>query len=364
MLTHSPSSAPTPSSPCGLQPAPAVNRACRLLVENARAQASGTTPIRAEVVSTERRPDSTIHVIRLATGNSAHRFYLKTLHSTPATRWSRLRAITAEYSLLAQLQERFAPITHLGVVHAIACFPDELSLLTEEFPGRTLDAVLAGAWMPKSRRWLDRAAHLCWLTGEWLGHFQSFTAPSRPSMFDLSELFIYCNERLGIILGSARGGLDTPTATLIRRRLRELGRAVSSSELEAVGRHNDFRPENILTDGQRVALLDFTGFTYGPRLCDFMKFWMKLEDLTARPFLPGRATAALQQAFLQGYGAMVDPRSPLAQLLRVANVLDKLSEAVDPDLPPPPLCHRPAMTYWYRAQRRWLGQFLHGDHRL
>jgi hypothetical protein len=83
-----------------------------------------------------------------------------------------------------------------------------------------------------------------------------------------------------------------------------------------------------VTDGARIAVLDFTGFTHGPALYDFMKFWMKLDDFRFGPFFGATRVAGWQAAFTEGYGGG-DLGGPLARFLALANRLDKLSEALD-----------------------------------
>jgi len=339
-------------------PASALDHTFRLL----SGEGGGARPTApARVVARRRRPDSTIHVISVGEGGSARRFYLKTLHVGAATHSERRQAIVAEHETLRRLRESFAGEPHLTVVRPVACFPDDLSLLTEEWPGRSVDAVLGGGRLPASGPRRKRRRELCRLAGEWLRHFQSFTATTAPAPFDLSQLFSYCDERLRIIVDSRRGGLDARVASDLTHRLHDLARDVGPEELTPVGRHNDYRPENMLTDGARLAVLDFTGITTGPRLYDFMKFWMKLEDLSAPPFGRRRSLGGLQAAFLDGYGHPLDLRAPLALLIRAAFALDKLSEAVDPDLPRPSLTRRPAMAFWYRLQRRRLLAFVQGE---
>lgn len=325
---------------------------CRLLGVNG--------PFQTSVVRVEPRTDSTIYVLRLTAGGEERRFYLKILHSTPAARGEQVGSVAAEYRILLHLWECFAPFANLGVVKPVTWMPQDLSLLTEEFAGQKLDAVLTQALRFPSRRSIEHAGHLCRLTGEWLRRFQSFSAPGDISYFDVSELFAYCDERVRIIYDSPDGGFDRHDSIAITRHLEKLASEIGHADLSLTGRHNDFRPDNILTDGTRIVVLDFSGFTYGPRLYDFMKFWMKLEDLTSGPFGRKRACAEVQQAFLEGYGLRVDLSSPLVRLLRMAFALDKISEAVDGELPRTRLSRRLLMNRWYRAQRQWLRQAIDG----
>jgi Phosphotransferase enzyme family len=324
-----------------------------------RAEAGGP---RAIVVGVRERPDSTIRIIQVGEVPDRPRFFLKTLRATPQTRAEKRDAIMTEYRILATLREQFAGLPYLTVVRPVACFAEELSLLTEEWPGRGLDTVLGGVGGVRGRKRREETARQCELAGEWLKHFQSFTVPEEPRTFDLAELFQYCEERLNLVRGAGARQLDGDTAVRVRRRLERLAVDVDRGELAVSGQHNDFRPENMLGDGSRLALLDFTGFRHGTRLYDFMKFWLKLEDVEGSVFGRGREVSELQTAFRAGYGLGADPRGPLGMLIRAAFVLDKLSEAVDPDLPRAPLGRRAVLNQWYRRQRRWLVDFTEGGY--
>lgn len=336
-----------------------LEEARRLLLDSGREHLGTGGPFQATVVATEERPESTLRRIRLTDGVRIRHFYLKTLRATAVTRAEQLAAVTAEYRVLRHLHERFVPLAPLAVVKPIACLPECLSLLTEEAAGRRLNLVLSAASPLRPSRQLRRHEDLCRLAGEWLRHFHSIMATT--GRYDVSEIFGYCEARLQLILSRPGGGLDLDTALVIERHVRRLASRVTPAELELVGRHNDFRPENMLTDGRGLTVLDFTGFTSGPRLYDFMKFWLKVENLSQGLLPRRRRAAALQGAFRDGYGSAADPRSPLAELLRVAYAVDKISEAVDPALPRPPWSRRLVMAHWYRSQRQWLCRVAQGD---
>jgi len=349
----------TVAEPAGLL-APSLERACQTLVADGYRHLGVDGPFTAKAVAVQQRPDSTIRVIRLVAPAATRQFFLKTLRSTPGTRPEILTALMTEYRVLTDLTARFAPFPELGVVKPVACLPDHLSLLTEEFQGPTLETRLRHRPFFRSSERSEDAVRLCRLTGKWLRHFQDFTGAGKGAAFDLSELFAYCDERLRIILDSRDGGLDRGTAAATVKHLERLAAGIPGADLAPVGRQNDFRPENILTNGTRVVVVDFTGYCSGPRLYDFMKFWMKLEDLDSWAVGRWSVTATLKEAFREGYGLGVDPSSPLVEFLRVAYLLDKISEAVDPDLPPAPLSRRFIMGRWYQTQRKRLHQIVYG----
>ena len=314
-------------------------------------------PFRASVVSVTARTHSTIHVICVVSAaGDERRFYLKTLNTGSSDRAERMVEATTEFRVLSELWKRFVPFSDLGVVRAVACLPEDSALITEEFPGQKLDIALAQARLFGSRRELEKLAHLCHLAGRWLRHFQSFTAPSQASRFDIGELFHYCEERLRIIVDGPGSGLDATRSGLVIAHLERLAAYTDESELEISGRQNDYRPDNMLTRDGRLVVLDFTGFTWGPRLYDFMKFWMRLDYYAFGPLAAPDRIDLLKRRFAEGYGGGVNVRSPLAEILHLANILDKMSELTE--APSRRRSRRALEKAWYRHLKYQLDRVL------
>jgi hypothetical protein len=326
---------------------PHVEKACALLVREGRRFLPDNGGFRTTLLHVHRRTQSTIYVIALRNGRAEKRFYLKTLNLDADGRDAKVRAATTEYRVLEELSARFAPYPQLGVVEPVASMPEDLSLLMEESPGEKFDVVLART----SRHFrqgdeMDRSVSLCRLAGEWLRRFQDFTAPSRASTYDPSELLAYCDERLRIIMGDRCGWLTRERSATIRRHLEHLVARLDPEELRLTGRQNDFRPDNMLTRDGKLVVLDFTGFTYGPPLYDFMKFWMRLDYLGFGPASAMSRIERMKRAFAEGYEHPVNLRSSMAALLRLANILDKMSELVE--MRPAGLARRIFERLWYR----------------
>jgi len=331
---------------------PDAARACEALVVGGERHLRDHGPFTARVVDVRRRAHSVIHVISLSNGRRARRFYLKRLNTNPSVHDRKLRECVTEYRLLEELTHRFASFADLGVIRPIACWPEDLAFLTEEFPGQNVELVLRDdvrrLWSPSALR---RAAALCRKAGEWLRHFQSYTVPD-VSTFDVDELIAYCDLRISTILDGAEGLLTRPLSQVVMRHVTNLAATFSESERELVGRHNDLRPDNMLTRDERLVVVDFTGFTYGPRLYDYMKFWMRLDYMAFGALPIGRRVEALKAGFAEGYGRAVDLDAPMAQFLRIANILDKMSELADP--PSRPLHRRLVDRRWHRHLLRQL----------
>ncbi len=289
---------------------------------------------RIRVVREQSRPTSIVQLVEIDAGAVApRRYYVKTLHATPETRELQLARVRAEFAILQELDKRFAPLGLLGVVRPVALLADDLTLVTEEFPGESLDTIInrLRPWRTGSPR--RRVAELLDGVGCWLWHFQEFTT-RLGERYDVAELFDYCDDRLRLLVDSPRSGLSPSRARSILGRLAYLGAQVDGIDLEVAGRHNDFRPEHVIVGDDRLVVLDFTGFTRGPRLYDFMKFWMRLEYKASGVFGPSRELAYMHDSFRRGYGRWVDADAPLARLLRGSNLLDTMTDLAE--APPRP----------------------------
>jgi Phosphotransferase enzyme family len=287
---------------------------------------SPASPCSAELRMVDERSHSFVGTIELRGPGGDRRFYLKTLRTHPARLGVKRTELEQEYALLEELELRFAPYPDLGVVKPVRCWPESYSMLTEEFAGETVERLLVRARGVPSPRAVAQGSAVCRRVGRWLALFQGFMKPASSDSFDPAEIVAYCARRLRLLEEARKVGFAVTIPAGLLGRVEQLAVGIGAGDLVAVGRHNDFRPDNMVTDGNRVAVLDFTGFTFGPALYDFMKFHMKLEDFTRGVSLRPRAVAHWQTAFQEGYGSPVDLGSPLARLLRVANNLDKMSE--------------------------------------
>ncbi|HXH83829.1 MAG TPA: phosphotransferase [Candidatus Tectomicrobia bacterium] len=274
------------------------------------------------------RAHSIITVFRVTGPAAVPRYYLKTLRATEQNAELKRVQAAQEYELLRMLWHRFEPFGAFGVIRPVAFWPERSSFLTEAFDGEKLSRFLH-----RGRGWNagPAAAHIETAVrhvGEWLARFQQFTRRPATERFEPGDVLAYCERRLRVLANARDARVSARWAREVMTRLERLGGLVGPDERRLVGCHNDFRPDNIVTDGRRIAVLDFTGFRPGPAMQDFVKFWMKLEDLRLGLSLRPRLVRRWQSAFADGYGEPVALGSPLGVLLRAANILDKLSETV------------------------------------
>lgn len=261
--------------------------------------------------------------------------------------------IRAEYGVLKNLHQAFASFPDLGVVKPIACFPEYLALVTEEQEGIKLSSIMGNAklYSPQSR--IDELADRIYLCGRWLQHFQRLIGEEGNRRYDFNEVFEYCEVRLH------RLGLQRPDEftdsfrARVRSFLRERVDHVQKEELRVVGRHNDFGPNNIIVSGQKLVVLDFSGFGYGPPCCDYVKFWSELDLMRTSPLILNKTVEKLQEAMVDGYGERIDTAELLFVVFRVAYVLDKMDD-VWLDWADTPWAQRLAYKQLYLGFLSWL----------
>lgn len=328
------------------QPDRRVARACAWLEKHGATVLNAPGPFSAQPLASCTRAHSTIQTIELSSPTTHARFYLKILHDDPSERARKLAQLETEYRVLKDLCAMFANFSSLGVVQPVACFPDDLALITREFPGAPLSKILSTATRPvAAAATRSLARNLCRLAGSWLSHFQRLPHHHSAALYDLDEILLYCDHRLRLISSRDAGRLSS--LSRITRRLEKLAASVEPADRRIVVRHNDFRPDNILATPDRLVVLDFTGFTYGPPLYDVLKFWTRVDLFgLARPWAQSRVHR-LKLAFLEGYQDPVDPASPIVRLLLAANLIDLLSDLLESQEQGP---YRRSLQKWAQAR--------------
>jgi Ser/Thr protein kinase RdoA (MazF antagonist) len=250
-----------------------------------------------------------------------------------------------EHGIIFTLHRAFEPHPDLGVVRPVACFPEWLSLVTEECAGQSVAALFQNAKVYSPRRGAEQLSAVCLRAGNWLRLFQDWTAQSE-GMVNLEEIVEYVRVRLDVLALHAESEFDSRRREQIARLVATLLSQVRPNELKMVGRHNDYAPNNMLVANNRLTVLDFGGFNYGPIYRDICKFWFKLEELQIGFLVSARTVSMAQQAFWSGYGTRVDLSHPLCVAIKIAYGLDKLGDMLA-DWNRTPFFKRPALRQLY-----------------
>lgn len=237
-----------------------------------------------------------------------------TVQELEATR----RNISREYSALQRACETLAGRDGFSVARPLACYPDLCALVTERVEGIPLAAALSKLRGSPSPRTIEDTARVLRNVGAWLSAFQGSPDTTRPPV-SLDRMRNYLDTRLKALTELRVFAPDLRDALL--RHFDRRASAIAARDLGAVPVHADFTPENVLVDGERVSVIDFTMAKDGARYLDVSHMFMHVDMLKMRPwFRPGaidRQTAAL----LDGFEPNLRIERPLLELLLVQHVV-------------------------------------------
>jgi Ser/Thr protein kinase RdoA (MazF antagonist) len=117
----------------------------------------------------------------------------------------------------------------------------------------------------------------------------------------MEGITLYVSRRLEMLEREALVGTDL--GKTLRKRLEEIETALLRS-LPSVLLHGDFIPSNILIDGERVCVLDFSWVSRGCQYFDITAFALALRRLGDTGRYSRRTLSLLEEAFLEGYGGI------------------------------------------------------------
>lgn len=282
----------------------------------------GSATIEIAPVSYQDRPFS--HLLRVEVSgprlSSRHLFIKITkpkAHDTDHDTYR--RRVAADFETSRKIYRAMSSCPELTAVRPVACYADDLTIVTEQAQGETLLTHLEreATWFPSA---LKRAQLTQTMTnvGRWLRAFQAIEPGA--SQVVIAELRDYVDLRLTRLV--SRRVYNEDMRTRVLRHLDRLGRAVSPDDLRSVIVHADMAPANVLVSGASVVVLDFAMANRGSFLHDISRLHLQLELLTAKPqFRPG-TIAILQSALLGGYDAALTASHPLFRFLRMLHSIN------------------------------------------
>ncbi|HEX6147195.1 MAG TPA: phosphotransferase [Acidimicrobiia bacterium] len=275
---------------------------------------------RWEILGRIERPRSTLFLLR------AHRVeaaaptdaYYKVSHPPPYTGERRERWVATVRSGLIrsmELEQRLAALVAgegITFARALAVDPDVLAVVTLAVAGEAMGKVWRHALTREARAGAvgplilaGRAARLI---------EQCTTDPVEPEGPSQSAV----DRRL------ARVDSILPPATMQRleRRMAELESGMMDEPLPMVYCHGDFSSTNLLLDGDRIGLIDFT-WPLRQRGFDLAHFAFRIEYDTA---IPPAMTAPLLAALIEGYGDPDVTGRPGYRFVRLSKLLKVLED--------------------------------------
>jgi hypothetical protein len=269
----------------------------------------------SEVPRIEKRVDrayplSNIARLDIVCNGEAKTLFIKKLSISENGDDALTASVSKEFEILGRLYSSFASLRNLGVVRPVAVFPEFQVVVTEGAPGLSLSEVISRAGKRlSSRKDLERGIEHCGLAGQWLRHFQTLTRQGEQA-FNVEGLIRYCDSRLDLLVKADRSGIGSGEKTKIINKIMMWNEKSKPEQNMVTGRHNDFAPNNIIADNDRLIVLDFTYFDYDSYAYDVCGFLRGFINLGVNPMSSRSKILALRDAFFAGYGGRVDLSAP------------------------------------------------------
>ncbi|HET7220181.1 MAG TPA: phosphotransferase [Vicinamibacterales bacterium] len=307
------------------------------------------------------RPFSTLLQIRIAGSATMDEAFVKILKpraDTPEQIASMRQNVLDDFEMTRRVHDGLASYPGLTAVRPIACFPEDLAIVTEEVHGETLSDLLSSrAAGVRRQRTIAHLGSILRAVGGWLKAAQAALAPDR----DVSpeRMRAYLDTRLRDLESSGTLRLTAHGRGLIES-YRDRLLAESAPDLRAVWIHADFCPENIIVRDGRVTVLDFTMAKGGTVYHDVSHLYLRLDAMKAKPWFTTRVIEHLQRNLLDGFEPGLSPLRPLFSLMLLQHVLCDLVALRSP------AGGRIARLYadrLHRRHRHWLARAARLDDR-
>ena len=309
------------------------------------------------------RPFSAILEVRVSRRPDAPGAFIKILKppaDTPEHIASMRQNVRNDFEVTRRVYAGLTDRVGLSAVRPIACFPENLAIITEQLTGLTLAAVLRkhAAGFP-SPRTIEELSRVVDRVGTWLRAFQAMAPATQRISLDMWRT--YLDVRLTCLQSSGSQRLTQDERSGLQRYFDGQAREIPEEQLGAVWIHADLCPENVVVHQERVAVLDFTMVKSGPIYHDLAHLYMQMDLLRAKPWFSSQIVDLLQRRLLDGFESGLAPHRPLFALLLLQHVVCQL---VSLQNPPRGLLTRSYARYVGRRHLRWLRRLAHaGDQR-
>lgn len=276
----------------------------------------------------------------------------KTRGRLPEDRRFMRARVTNDYAVTSRVYESFRDRSDFSAVKPIACFPDDLVLVTEAAPGEPFHQLLerCAIWQPDSGT-LDELTQTAGRVGAWLRTFQSIEHLQRRISID--GMREYLDFRLRRLVESPKGAFSQRRRAAVLSYFDALSRNVGAADLIEVLVHGDVCPSNVLVDGRRIVMLDFAMACTGGMYLDVARLFTQFEFLKFKPKFRPHVVARLQASLLSGFDPALRPDHPLFQLFELRHVVCHVTNL---SLNPAPPVARLYNRYQLHRHHKWLRQ--------
>ncbi len=313
----------------------------------------GASEVTVEPLNHIRRPFSEVLQINVRYGEQSHHAFVKIFklqeHGDKHLAIMQ-RRVARDFATTTRIYQSLKSYPGLAAVKPIACFPEDLALVTEQVVGKTLQQLIERrAILRPSEKSIEELSGIFASVGTWLRAFQEVEPTGRK--FSLDRLRNYVDERLVKLVGGERTGFCEEDRAGVLRYLDARCAEVPEQDLKEVSIHADFCPENVMVDGSRVILLDFTMAKAGAIYHDVTHMFMHIELLKRKLHYQNRVVNRLQESLLSGYEPGLNPNRPLFEILLLQHIIVRHTSRVGVKLPP---ATRAYQWHLWRPYREWV----------
>jgi hypothetical protein len=277
----------------------------------------------------------------------------KPLAPGPGARDEIRARVVRDFNVTTAVHASMATLPRYGTARPLACFPEQLAVVTAEAPGETLLQLLErrAAWWPSSHA-LGEVKDAVTDVGRWVRAFQS--VQSRPGAFSLDEMREYIDVRLRRLLVARIPVFDGEGRNRVLRDFDRIAATVDPGDLRQVLTHGDLAPSNVLVTRHGITVIDFAMVTPGGLFMDIARLYTQLEFLMAKPKFRPAVIRELQHRLLGGFDLQLQPERPLFRLFLLQHLLCHMSNLARNPAPP---FARLYNRHQLRLHQQWLQTF-------
>jgi Phosphotransferase enzyme family len=287
----------------------------------------GTRDVRLAVVRSADREASKVLKVSVTGGSDVRAIFVKVFKPREGGSSDRdsIRArVVQDFDVTSRLCESMASVPRYAVVRPLACFPDQLAVITAEADGETLSDLLdrRAAWWPSATA-VEELGTVLADVGGWLRAFQAIEP--RRERFSLDHMRAYIDVRLRRLLATQPPQLDARYRESLLGYFDRMALLVDTSDLREVLTHADLAPSNVLVNGRQVTVIDFDLVAPGGVFMDVARLYTQLEFLAAKPKFRLAIVRKLQRCLLEGFDPALGPERPLFRLFVLQHLLCHMS---------------------------------------
>ncbi len=307
----------------------------------------GASTIAIEPLAHFQRRRSELLKVRIRAGSGAVYAYVKRYRlesADPAEREFVTARVETDFAVTQRIHRLVAGREGLHSIRPIACFPDQLAVITEEAPGELLGRVLKrSAWLSGGRNF-DNLCTALERVGQWLKAVQAMDGP--PGRFSLDEMRGYLDVRL--VRLRKVDAISADERQSILDYFDEQRGQVAASDLMEVPIHGDLCPGNVLITGNEITVLDLAMTRPGSMYTDLTHMYTHIESDRTKRWVSQQKVERLLQATLRGFDCTLSPSRPLFALNVLQHLVCKVAK----------LATRPPRSRFDAAYKRYLrGQY-------